>query len=438
MRSMRGLLACVLVVVLAGCGGGSAKSAISSTVTSAPATTVPATSTVSSSGTSVPGNGATVGLAPFTWAALQLFAVSGRQKPQVELAPPPAPSPGDTGYYGCTKLSADDFTAAIGRPFGGPRPNGGKPAYGTQPAYSDCLYQTDDALAPTWFYLSLTVATYSSADAATQALYQYYGDTPKANIPGIGEGAFIFPSGTPAYVAVGADVVQLDLIIPKGTDRASLFMTLMRDVASHADNPAPTPTPPVPGPNDLDPCLLTPAEMQAIFHSGPVTVQRVFADNPLDFACSYLLIPSLQYSIVIDTVSYAALATNPTALRDRYVADRQSFSSVTDIPGLALPSAATAAPGFANVWGFGDNSYAEVADAGPPQSPGGSGPTSTSKPMPPIPLVDFKTPIPDQAFLVSIIPTPGLTGSSVCGTAGVRCAADAHFAVTGQGEQLNQ
>ncbi len=43
-----------------------------------------------------------------------------------------------------------------------------------------------------------------------------------------------------------------------------------------------------------------------------------------------------------------------------------------------------------------------------------------------------------QGYLASIIPTPGLTSSSVCGTAGVRCAADAHFAVTGQGESLNQ
>jgi YVTN family beta-propeller protein len=43
-----------------------------------------------------------------------------------------------------------------------------------------------------------------------------------------------------------------------------------------------------------------------------------------------------------------------------------------------------------------------------------------------------------QGYLASIIPTPGLTSSSVCGTAGVRCAADAHFAVTPQGEALNQ
>src|SRR5206468_214787 len=39
-----------------------------------------------------------------------------------------------------------------------------------------------------------------------------------------------------------------------------------------------------------------------------------------------------------------------------------------------------------------------------------------------------------QGYLTSIIPTPGLTPSSTCGTTGVRCAADAHFAVTGQGE----
>jgi len=43
-----------------------------------------------------------------------------------------------------------------------------------------------------------------------------------------------------------------------------------------------------------------------------------------------------------------------------------------------------------------------------------------------------------QGYLASIIPTPGLTSSSVCGTTGVRCAADAHFAATGQGEALNQ
>ena len=391
-----------------------------------------------SSGTTGPDNGAVVGEAPFTWAALQLFAVSRRPSPQVQLAQPPAPSPGDTGYYGCTKLSADDFAAAIGRPSGGPRPNGGKPAFGTQPAYSNCTYQTGDIDQPTWFQVALTVASYSSPDAATQALYEYWGDTPKLNIPGIGEGAFIFPNGAPAYVAVGADVVQIYVTTPQGTDVASLFMTLMRDIAGHETNPAPTPTPPVPGPDDLDPCLLRPAEVQAIFHSGPVTVQRVFADNPADFACSYLLVPSLQYSIVIDTVSYAALAASPTALQDRYVADRKSFSSVTDIPGLALPSEANAAPGFANVWGFGDNSYAEIADDGPPGGSGGSGSTSAGSPIPPSPLVDFKTPIPDQAFLVSIIPTPGLTGSSVCGTAGVRCAADSPFTVAGQGEGLNQ
>jgi len=43
-----------------------------------------------------------------------------------------------------------------------------------------------------------------------------------------------------------------------------------------------------------------------------------------------------------------------------------------------------------------------------------------------------------QGYLASIIPTPGLTASSVCGTTGVRCAADASKSVTGQGEQLNQ
>jgi hypothetical protein len=370
---------------------------------------------------------------------LQLFAVSGsRQSPQVQPAPPPAPSPGDTGYYGCTKLSAEDFSAAIGRPFGGPRPNGGKPAYGSQPAYSDCLYQTADIDTPTWFSLSLTVATYASTDAATQALYQYYGDTPKANIPGIGEGAFIFPNGTPAYVAVGADVVQLDPIFPEGTDRTSVFTTLMRDIAGHANDPAPTPVPPVPGPNDLDPCLLTAAEMQAIFRSGPVTVQRVFANNPADFACSYTLIPSLQYGIEIDTVSYAALTASPTALQDRYATDRKSFSSVTDIPGFALPSAATTAPGFARVWGFGNDSYAEIADAGPAGGSGGSASTTTRDPIPTSPMVDFKTPIPEHAFLASIIPTPGLAPSSTCGTAGIRCPVDASFSVAGQGEGLNQ
>jgi len=43
-----------------------------------------------------------------------------------------------------------------------------------------------------------------------------------------------------------------------------------------------------------------------------------------------------------------------------------------------------------------------------------------------------------QGYLASIIPTPGLTSSSVCGTASVRCAADASKSATGQGEQLNQ
>jgi DNA-binding beta-propeller fold protein YncE len=42
------------------------------------------------------------------------------------------------------------------------------------------------------------------------------------------------------------------------------------------------------------------------------------------------------------------------------------------------------------------------------------------------------------AYLASIIPTPGLTSSSVCGTTGVRCAADASKSASGQGEALNQ
>jgi len=43
-----------------------------------------------------------------------------------------------------------------------------------------------------------------------------------------------------------------------------------------------------------------------------------------------------------------------------------------------------------------------------------------------------------QGYLASIIPTPGLTSSSVCGTTGVRCAADASKSLAGQGESLNQ
>jgi len=43
-----------------------------------------------------------------------------------------------------------------------------------------------------------------------------------------------------------------------------------------------------------------------------------------------------------------------------------------------------------------------------------------------------------QGYLASIIPTPGLTASSVCGTTGVRCAADASKSTSGQGEALNQ
>ena len=42
------------------------------------------------------------------------------------------------------------------------------------------------------------------------------------------------------------------------------------------------------------------------------------------------------------------------------------------------------------------------------------------------------------AYLASIIPTPGLTSSSTCGTTGVRCAADASKSASGQGEGLNQ
>jgi len=43
-----------------------------------------------------------------------------------------------------------------------------------------------------------------------------------------------------------------------------------------------------------------------------------------------------------------------------------------------------------------------------------------------------------QGYLASIIPTPGLTLSGVCGTASIRCAADASKAAAGQGEALNQ
>jgi len=43
-----------------------------------------------------------------------------------------------------------------------------------------------------------------------------------------------------------------------------------------------------------------------------------------------------------------------------------------------------------------------------------------------------------QGYLASVIPTPGLTPSSTCGTGSVRCAADAHYAPTGAGEALNQ
>jgi len=43
-----------------------------------------------------------------------------------------------------------------------------------------------------------------------------------------------------------------------------------------------------------------------------------------------------------------------------------------------------------------------------------------------------------QGYLASVIPTPGVTPSSTCGTGAVRCAADAHFAVSGAGEGLNQ
>jgi hypothetical protein len=367
-----------------------------------------------------------------------LFAVSKlRPSPQVQPAPPPTPAPGDTGYYGCTKLSADEFGAAVGQRARGAHPNGGKAAYGNQPAYSNCSYQTDTTDPATTFGLRLTVGSYPSADAATKALYDFYGDTPTSNIPGIGEGAFIFSNGTPAYVAVGSDVVQLDLNSPPGTDTASLYTTLMRAIAGHANNPAPTPTAPVPGPNDLDPCLLTPAEVQAIFQSGPVTVQRVFADNPDDFACSYILEPRLQYAIEIDTVSNPALTATATALHDRYTADRQSFSSVTDIAGFPVPSAANPPSGFADLWGFGNNAYAEIADNGPLPSAGGSSSTPTH-PIPATPLVDFTNPVPDNVYLASVIPTPGLTPSSTCGTTGVRCAADAHFAVSGQGESLNQ
>jgi hypothetical protein len=228
---------------------------------------------------------------------------------------------------------------------------------------------------------------------------------------------------------VGSDVVQLDLFDPShSTDPATLYPTLMRDIAAHVTNPAPTPTAPVPGPDDLDPCLLTPAEVQAIFYSGPVTVHRAFATEITDFACVYELIPSIKFSVTIETVGHAALALNATALQDRYNSDRQAISHVTDIPGFALPSATNSTAEFADLWGFGDDSYVEIADHGPVRVGG-----TSSHPMPPNPLLlDFKDPIPDlgtsasQGYLASIIPTPGLTPSSVCGTAGVRCAADAN------------
>jgi hypothetical protein len=371
-----------------------------------------------------------VGEGTLAEAALKLFTVADRPSPEVQPEPPPAPAPGDTGYYGCTKLASDEFAAAIGEPVRGARPNGGKAASGDQPSYSHCSYETERGNVVTKIGLSVSAANYPSADAATQALYSFWGDTPALNIPGIGEGAYFLPNGS-AYVAVGSDVVQLDLFDPlRSTDPPTLFPILLSAVAGHATNPAPTPTAPVPGPDDLDPCLLTPAEVQAIFYSGPVTVHRAFAAEITDFACVYQLIPSIKFSVTIETVGHAALALNANALQDRYNSDRQAFSNVTDIPGFALPSSTNSTSEFADLWGFGDDSYVEIADHGPAQGNGGA-----SHPMPPNPLLlDFPDPIPDLAnsvrashgYLASIIPTPGLTPSSICGTAGVRCAADAH------------
>jgi hypothetical protein len=325
---------------------------------------------------------------------LKLLSVSDRGSPEVQPGPIPTPSPGDTGYYACTKLAGDEFAAAVGRSFRGPRPNGGRPSSGNQTAKSNCAYETQTSDRASILSLYLTVATYASPDAASQGFISDYGFTPAANIAGIGDGAFIFPNGTPAYVRVGADIMELDLTAPDGLDRAGLYTTLMRDIAGHATSPAPTPVPPTPGPDDLDPCLVTPDEAQKIFHSGPVTIHRRFADQPTDLACVYRL--GSDRIVIMETFTAASLRAVAQSVQDRYASDKQAVNGVTDIPGFELPGAPTSNPQskVAELWGFGNNEQVEIVDNGPVQASGGSG---TSRAIPPTPLLDFPVSIPDIA-----------------------------------------
>jgi YVTN family beta-propeller protein len=85
----------------------------------------------------------------------------------------------------------------------------------------------------------------------------------------------------------------------------------------------------------------------------------------------------------------------------------------------SLAPLAAAAPGSI---AYGSLLQQETATFG---VPGGGSPSSSSSPAL------------SAAFhhhLASIIPTPGLTCSSTCGTTGVRCAADALFSTSGQGQ----
>ncbi len=63
---------------------------------------------------------------------------------------------------------------------------------------------------------------------------------------------------------------------------------------------------------------------------------------------------------------------------------------------------------------------------------------TTQRPCIPNPAAPVQSGPSTANYVASIIPTPGLTNSSIAGTSGVRCAADASKSGCGQGESLNQ
>jgi len=124
-------------------------------------------------------------------------------------------------------------------------------------------------------------------------------------------------------------------------------------------------------------------------------------DPPFGYACNYVLhVGSGLAYVTAEVVTAPQLAAlqPPTTPATELAKLRASTPGAADVPGSPYPAFRSPA-GFAAV---------------------------------------YPRPAPVDAYVVSIIPTPALQASSLCGTTGVRCAADAHFAAAGQGEALNQ